>query len=86
MDCWDLCRFVVTIEEGRITKFAGDRHHLVTKGFICKKGKDLVQRMLHPDRIRHPLIKKTIGLLRYHTKKFFISLRINLYPLSLLQK
>lgn len=58
MDCWDLCRFVVTIEEGKITKFAGDRHHPVTKGFTCKKGKDLVQRMLHPDRIRHPLVKK----------------------------
>jgi len=58
MDCCDLCRFVVTVEEGRIIKFAGDRHHPVTKGFTCKKGKDLVQRMLHPDRIRHPLIKK----------------------------
>jgi len=58
MDCSDLCRFVVTVEEGQIIKFEGDRHHPVTKGFTCKKGKDLVQRMLHPDRIRHPLIKK----------------------------
>jgi len=57
MDCWDLCRFIVTVEDGQITKFAGDPHHPVTKGFACKKGKDLVKRMLHPDRIRHPLIK-----------------------------
>jgi len=58
MDCWDLCRFIVIVEDGQITKFTGDPHHPVTKGFTCKKGKDLVQRMLHPDRIRHPLIKK----------------------------
>lgn len=58
MDCYDLCRFVVTIEEGQIIQFAGDPHHPVTKGFTCKKGKDLVQSMMHPDRIRHPLIKK----------------------------
>ena len=58
MDCCDLCRFIVTVEKGRITKFEGDPHHPVTKGFTCKKGKDLVQRMVHPDRIRHPLMKK----------------------------
>ena len=58
MDCPDLCRFIVTIEDGQIINFAGDKHHPVTKGFVCKKGKDLVQRMLHPDRIRYPLMRK----------------------------
>ncbi|NOX33258.1 MAG: molybdopterin-dependent oxidoreductase [Deltaproteobacteria bacterium] len=58
MDCWDLCRFVVTVEKGQITKFEGDRHHPVTKGFTCKKGRALVQRLYHPERIRHPLVKK----------------------------
>ena len=71
MDCCDLCRFVVTVEEGRITKFAGDPHHPVTKGFTCKKGKDLVQRMVHPDRIRHPLIKKNNQFVKISYEEVF---------------
>jgi anaerobic selenocysteine-containing dehydrogenase len=71
MDCWDLCRYIVTIEEGQITKFAGDRDHPVTKGFVCKKGKDLVQRMLHPDRIRHPLIKKNDQFVKASYEEIF---------------
>ncbi|MBU8910271.1 MAG: molybdopterin-dependent oxidoreductase [Desulfobacterales bacterium] len=71
MDCCDLCRFVVTVEQGRIINFAGDPHHPVTKGFTCKKGKDLVQRMLHPDRIRHPLIKKNGQFVKISYEKVF---------------
>ncbi len=58
MDCTDLCRFIATVENNRIIQLEGDPYHPVTKGFVCKKGKNLVQRMEHPDRIRHPLIKK----------------------------
>ena len=71
MDCCDLCRFIVTVEQGQIIKLAGDRHHPVTKGFVCKKGKDLVQRMLHPDRIRHPLIKKNDQFVRVSYEEVF---------------
>ncbi len=58
MDCSDLCRFIVTVENNRIINLKGDRHHPVTKGLICKKGRALVERLYHPERIRHPLIKK----------------------------
>lgn len=58
MDCSDLCRFMVTIEDNRIIKLEGDTLHPITKGFTCSKGKDLVQRLYHPERILHPLIKK----------------------------
>ena len=64
MDCWDLCSFIVTVEKGQITHLEGDRHHPVTKGFTCKKGKALVQRLYHPERIRHPLIKKAGGFVK----------------------
>ena len=58
MDCTDLCRFIVSVEDNKIVKIEGDPDHPVAKGFICKKGRDLVTRLYHPQRIRYPLIKK----------------------------
>ncbi len=58
MDCADLCRFIGTVENNKIVKLEGDPDHPVTKGFICKKGKALVKRLYHPERIKFPLIKK----------------------------
>ncbi len=61
MDCFDLCRFLVTVDDNRIVNFQADVHHPVTRGFVCQKGRALVKRMLHPDRIRNPLMKKGNG-------------------------
>ena len=58
MDCTDLCRFIVSVENNKIVKLEGDPDHPVTKGFICKKGRALVKRLSHPERILHPLMKK----------------------------
>ncbi|HKK91299.1 MAG TPA: molybdopterin-dependent oxidoreductase [Desulfobacteraceae bacterium] len=58
MDCYDLCRFTATVENNRIVNLKADKNHPVTKGFSCKKGSQLVERMNHPHRIRSPLIKK----------------------------
>ncbi|MEN8210251.1 MAG: molybdopterin-dependent oxidoreductase [Thermodesulfobacteriota bacterium] len=58
MDCPDLCRFIVTVDGHRVVKLEGDPDHPVTKGFICKKGRALLSRMYHPERLTHPLIKK----------------------------
>lgn len=58
MDCPDLCRYIVGVENGRVTSLTGDPDHPVTRGAVCKKGKDLVKRCYHPDRIRTPLIRK----------------------------
>ena len=58
MDCTDLCQFIVIVENNLIIKLEGDPDHPVTKGFVCKKGRALIQRLYHPERIKHPLIKK----------------------------
>ncbi len=58
MDCPDLCRFVVTVENKRIVSLKGDPNHPVTCGVVCKKGRALVDRHYHSDRIRYPLIRK----------------------------
>ncbi len=64
MDCFDLCRFLVTVKDNRITDIKGDPDHPLTRGMICSKGRDLVKRHSHPDRLRHPLIRRKSGFVR----------------------
>lgn len=71
MDCWDLCRFVVTIDNGQIIKLEGDPNHPVTRGFVCKKGKALIQRFYNPDRIVHPMMKKNGKFVRISYEQAF---------------
>ncbi|MBU1344699.1 MAG: molybdopterin-dependent oxidoreductase, partial [Proteobacteria bacterium] len=71
MDCSDLCRFVVTVQNNRIIHLKGDKNHPVTKGLVCKKGRSLVQRMIHPQRIRHPLIRTENGFIKASYETIF---------------
>ncbi|MEX1299504.1 MAG: molybdopterin-dependent oxidoreductase [Desulfotignum sp.] len=64
MDCFDLCRFLVTVENGRIINVKGDPNHPLTRGVICSKGRDLLKRHAHPDRLRYPLVRKKSGFVR----------------------
>ncbi|MCP4022675.1 MAG: hypothetical protein GY729_12600, partial [Desulfobacteraceae bacterium] len=59
MDCFDLCSFKVTVEDNKIVQFTGDKDHPITRGVTCKKGKALVDRLYHKDRLTHPLIKRS---------------------------
>jgi len=71
MDCFDLCRFIVTVENNRVTGLRGDPDHPLTRGFICKKGKKLMERLTHPGRIQHPLIRKGNSFVKISYDKVF---------------
>ena len=58
MDCFDLCRFRVTVENNKVIGLQGDPDHPLTCGVVCKKGKKLLEQLVHPGRLRHPLMKK----------------------------
>jgi anaerobic selenocysteine-containing dehydrogenase len=64
MDCFDLCRFHVTVTDSRITGITGDPGHPLTRGMICPKGRDLVKRHSHPERLRYPMVRKKSGFVR----------------------
>ncbi|MCF8092616.1 MAG: molybdopterin-dependent oxidoreductase, partial [Desulfotignum sp.] len=64
MDCFDLCRFQVTVSGGRITDIKGDQDHPLTRGVICPKGRDLVKRHSHPERLKHPMVRRKSGFVR----------------------
>ena len=59
-DCPDSCGVLVTVNaEGRAIKVAGDPAHPVTQGFLCGKVAKYLDRVYAPERILHPLRRKT---------------------------
>jgi anaerobic selenocysteine-containing dehydrogenase len=50
---------LVTVENGRAIRVAGDPAHPFTRGFLCTKVNRYVERTYHPDRVLHPL--KRVG-------------------------
>src|SRR5207253_2289049 len=45
----------IRVEGGRAVELRGDREHPFTKGFLCLKVTRYLERVYHPDRLRHPL-------------------------------
>jgi len=59
-DCPDSCAVLVTVnEQGRAVKVAGDPTQPVTQGFLCGKVAKYLDRVYAPERILHPLKRKT---------------------------
>ena len=54
-DCPDTCAMLVTVENGRAVRVAGDPEHPFTQGFLCTKVNRYVERTYHRDRLLHPL-------------------------------
>ena len=54
-DCPDTCAMLVTVEDGRAVRVAGDPDHPFTQGFLCAKVNRYVERTYHADRLLHPL-------------------------------
>ncbi len=54
-DCPDTCAMLVTVEDGRAIRVAGDPDHPFTRGFLCAKVNRYVERTYHRDRVLHPM-------------------------------
>jgi anaerobic selenocysteine-containing dehydrogenase len=54
-DCPDTCGIVVGVDEaGRAVDLRGDKEHPFTKGFLCQKVSNYLERVYHPDRVLYP--------------------------------
>jgi len=54
-DCPDTCGLVVGVDEsGKAVELRGDRDHPFTRGFLCQKVSNYLERVYHPDRVLHP--------------------------------
>lgn len=54
-DCPDGCAMDVTVENGRATAVRGDKDHPFTRGGLCVKVNNYVDRVYSPDRVTTPL-------------------------------
>jgi anaerobic selenocysteine-containing dehydrogenase len=54
-DCPDTCGLVVGVRDGRAVSLRGDPEHPFTRGFLCQKVANYLDRVYHPERLKHPL-------------------------------
>src|SRR5438874_11837537 len=54
-DCPDSCAWEVTVEDGRAVKLAGSSSNPFTRGGLCAKVNNYLDRVYSEDRILHPL-------------------------------
>src|SRR5262249_54275352 len=54
LDCPDTCGVLVTVEDGRGVKLRGDAAHPVTRGFLCGKVTQYLEREYSPGRLLYP--------------------------------
>jgi anaerobic selenocysteine-containing dehydrogenase len=54
LDCPDTCALLVTIDNGHGTKLRGDPAHPVTRGFLCGKVAQYLEREYSPHRLLYP--------------------------------
>jgi len=57
LDCFDACSLIASVENGRVVRIRGDKKHPLTRGMTCSKGRQLLERLYHPDRLLYPLKK-----------------------------
>ena len=55
LDCPDCCSLLVTVEDGRGTRLRGNPQHPVTRGFLCGKVAQYLEREYSPARLLYPL-------------------------------
>ena len=54
-DCPDTCSMIVGVRDGVAVDLRGDRDHPLTRGFLCQKVANYLDRTYHPERLRYPL-------------------------------
>ncbi|HEV7989663.1 MAG TPA: molybdopterin-dependent oxidoreductase, partial [Candidatus Binataceae bacterium] len=54
-DCPDTCAMLVTVVDGRALEVRGDPEHPFTRGALCVKVNDYVERVYSPERVLYPL-------------------------------
>jgi anaerobic selenocysteine-containing dehydrogenase len=54
-DCPDTCVMTVDVENGKAVAIGGDPDHRFTRGFLCAKVNQYLDRVYSPDRVLHPL-------------------------------
>ena len=54
LDCPDCCSLLINVEDGRGSRLRGNPEHAVTRGFLCGKVAQYLEREYHPERLLYP--------------------------------
>src|SRR5271166_6772567 len=54
LDCPDCCSLLINVDDGLGSKLRGDPDHPVTRGFLCGKVAQYLEREYHPERLLYP--------------------------------
>src|SRR5215472_8356526 len=54
-DCPDTCAMLTTVANSRAIELRGDPHHPLTRGVLCAKVEDYLDRVYSPDRVLYPM-------------------------------
>lgn len=55
LNCPDTCGIVTEVEDRRVVRTSGDPDHPITRGWLCRKGSQYLERHTSPDRLLYPL-------------------------------
>ena len=58
-ECHSRCGVFLTVRDGKIIGIKGDKDHPYSRGYVCPKGRAVMEIVYHPERITKPL--KRIG-------------------------
>ena len=59
--CHAVCGIEVDVEANRVVNVRGDKDHPVSQGYLCVKGRALVEQHDHPDRLRSACTRMADG-------------------------
>ncbi|MGE5672958.1 MAG: molybdopterin-containing oxidoreductase family protein [Mycobacterium leprae] len=54
-DCWDTCSMLVHVKDGQAVRVMGNPDHPVTRGYLCVKTNQYLERVYSPDRVLYPM-------------------------------
>ena len=53
--CFNYCGMLVHLQDGKVARIEGDPKSPQSEGSLCVKGLAAIERLYHPDRLKHPL-------------------------------
>ena len=62
--CEATCGLEITVKDGKVGRIRGDMDDVFSKGFICPKGSTIKDLDDDPDRLKHPLIRVLMAVVR----------------------
>src|ERR1035441_10566283 len=54
LDCPDCCSLLLTVQDGQASRLRGNPEHPVTRGFLCGKVAQYLEREYRPERLLYP--------------------------------